>query len=504
MNPTKPALLAPFLALLSAAPVLALATGTPPAAASSAETAAFVSTAASDAMSRPAPDLDEELKMADRDYEAGLQDFESTQIAQGRAEMARAFGVIVSNLSDPGLTDSMHSEFGAMLYKIRNWNELRQAGDAAPDLDVSPEALNLSSGTDVVKMQPIPLDPTNPIVQRFIQIYTQRRPRSVEEALSRSGLYRGMILKALKKKGLPPELLYLVMTESEFKYDALSRSGAAGLWQFMPGTARKYGLKVTYWNDERYEPEKETQAAVDYLYNLYQWFGDWDLALAAYNRGEGGLGQDLQASRSLSFNALSSRDALPEQTHFYVPKFEACVLIGEHPEKYGLHPHYQTPDSYDAVKLPRALDLGIAARCAGTTLDELRRLNPELREWCTPKDAPNFELKIPRGTKDVFLAALDQVKDWNPGPTLLRYRVRPGDFLGRIARLHHTTVRSIIETNKIRRPRLIRPGMVLLIRPGREHHYFRDAVRSGRRRRARRDSRRRLHQRKRVRTQVDP
>jgi len=500
VNPMKSALMVPFLTLLSAAPAFALAQSAPPEVSASSQSAAAVSTAAPDAMNQPAPDLDEELKMADQDYEAGLQDFESTQVAQGRVEMARAFGIIVSNFSDPGLTDSMHSEFGAMLYKIRNWSELRQAGDAAPDLDVSPEALNLSSATDVVKMQPIPLDPTNPIVQRFIQIYTQRRPRSVEEALSRSGLYRDMILKALKKKGLPPQLLYLVMTESEFKYDALSRSGAAGIWQFMPGTARKYGLKVTYWDDERYEPEKETQAAVDYLYSLYQWFGDWDLALAAYNRGEGGLGQDLLASRSLSFNALSNRDALPEQTHFYVPKFEACVLIGEHPEKYGLHPHYATPDAYDTVKLPRALDLGIAARCAGTTVDEIHRLNPELRAWCTPKDDPNFELKIPQGTKNVFLAALAQVKDWNPGPTLVRYRVRPGDFLGRIARLNHTTVRSIIETNKIRHPRLIRPGMVLLIRPGREHHYFRDAVRNGRRHRARRHSRRRT----RARTQVDP
>ncbi|MDE1976643.1 MAG: transglycosylase SLT domain-containing protein, partial [Elusimicrobia bacterium] len=383
-------------------------------------------------------------------------------------------------------------------YKIHNWDELGQAGDAAPDLDVSPEALVVSTAT-AVKMQPIPLDPSNPIVQRFIQIYTQRRPRSVEEALSRSGLYRDMILKALKKKGLPPQLLYLVMTESEFKYDALSRSGAAGLWQFMPGTARKYGLKVTYWNDERYLPEKETQAAVNYLYDLYQWFGDWDLALAAYNRGAGGLGQDMLASRSLSFSTLSSRDALPMQTHFYVPKFEACVLIGENPAKYGLHPHYETPEAYDTAVLPRALDLDIAARCAGTTMAVIRRLNPELRAWCTPKDAPNFALRIPWGTKDAFEAALAKVKDWNPGPTLIRYRVRPGDFLGRIARLHHTTVRSIIETNKIRHPRLIRPGMVLLIRPGRERRSPRESDR-----RFRRGRRPHRHARRRRRTQDDP
>ncbi|MDE1977030.1 MAG: transglycosylase SLT domain-containing protein, partial [Elusimicrobia bacterium] len=261
MNPkTSPPLLPVFI-LLCAAPVSALTQSALPAASSSTASAASVSTAAPAGLAQSAPDLDEELKLADEDYEAGLQDFKSSETAQGRVEMARAFGIVVSNLGDPDLGESLRSDFGAILYKIHNWNELGQAGDAAPDLDVSPEALAVSTGT-AVKMQPIPLDPSNPIVQRFIQIYTQRRPRSVEEALSRSGLYRDMILKALKKKGLPPQLLYLVMTESEFKYDALSRSGAAGLWQFMPGTARKYGLKVTYWNDERYLPEKETQAAV--------------------------------------------------------------------------------------------------------------------------------------------------------------------------------------------------------------------------------------------------
>ncbi len=467
----------------------------PPANSSAPAAAAVISISTQDLeLSAEMPNLDQELKEAEQDYEAGLQDFKSSQPARGRTEMARAFGLLVSNLDDPSLPDFLHSEFAGMIYKIRNWDELREAGDAAPDLEVSPEALGLGPSA-VVKMQPIPIDPSNPIVQKFIQIYTQRRPRSVEDALGRSGLYRGMILAALKKKGLPPELLYLVMTESEFKYDALSRSGAAGLWQFMPGTARKYGLKVSYWEDQRYLPEKETQAAVNYLYDLYQWFGDWDLALAAYNRGEGGLGQDMQFSRSVSFDALSNRDALPMQTHLYVPKFEACALIGENPEKYGLNPRYLTPEAYDTVVLSRALDLDIAARCAGTSVQAIRRLNPELRAWCTPKDEPNFTLRIPKGTRNSFTAALAKVKDWNPGPMLVRYRVRAGDFLGRIARLNHTTVRSILETNKIRHPRLIRPGMVLLIKPGHpgssSHRRRRYKRRIRRRHRARKALRRR-------------
>jgi membrane-bound lytic murein transglycosylase D len=219
--------------------------------------------------------------------------------------------------------------------------------------------------------------------------------------------------------------------------------------------------------DERLEPEKATRAAARYLADLCRWVGDWDFALAAYTRGEGGLGRDLQFSRSIDFSSLAGRDALPTETHFYVPKFEACALIGEEPEKYGLHPRYEAPQAYETVPLPRDLDLGVAARCAGATEAVLRALNPELRAWCTPKDRPGFLLRIPKGTKDAFVAALAKVQDWNPGPTLVRYRVRRGDSLGRIAKLHHTTVRGILATNKLHNARLIRPGMILLIKPGR-------------------------------------
>ena len=276
-----------------------------------------------------------------------------------------------------------------------------------------------------------------------------------------------MILAELKKKGLPPELFYLVMVESEYKLDAVSPSGAAGLWQFMPGTARKYGLEVSYWVDERYDPVKSTRAAVQYLSDLYQWFGDWELALAAYNRGEGGIGRDLQFSRSTDFGSLAGRNALPQETHHYVPKFMACVMIGRNPGKYGLRPKYETPEAFDEVSLPRDLDLGVAAKCAGTTEGVLRRLNPELRSWCTPKDRPAFALRLPAGTKDAFSAELAKVTDWNPGPTMVRYRVKRGDSLGRIAKTYHTTVKAILETNKLRSARRITPGITLLIKPGR-------------------------------------
>jgi len=430
-----------------------------------------VSTAAADADEDESDDAQAVAALARTDalYKEALDDFHDGKFYVGRAAMKRAFDSLVDGIDDDNLPAALRPEFGAMLYKIRNWQSLEASTPTASGLDVSEDALRAaaSASTTTIKMRDVRVDADNPITQKFLAIYTKQRPATVEEALARSGRYRDMILSELHKKGLPADLFYLVMVESEYRVDAVSSSGAAGLWQFMPGTARKYGLEVSYWVDERFDPEKSTHAAVQYLSDLYQWFGDWELALAAYNRGEGGIGRDLQYSRSTDFDALAGRKVLPEETHHYVPKFMACVLIGKNPSKYGLHPKYESPEPYDEVKIPRDLDLGVAAKCAGTTDAVIKRLNPELRSWCTPKDRPDFTLRLPAGTKDAFAAALAQVADWNPGPALVRYRVRRGDSLGKIAKLNHTTVKSILETNKLKSSRLIHPGMTLLIKPGR-------------------------------------
>lgn len=415
----------------------------------------------------PAPD--ESLQRAQRLYDQGLKEFRAGRPESGRASLAEAFSLLLSELDEETLPESLRDDFAGMLDKTRHWDEIQEGGEAAPDLAVSAEALEAvaSTSTVSVKMRGISADADNPLVARFVDVYTRRRPGSMEEALARSGRYRGMILAALREKGLPPQLFHLVMTESEFKHDAVSRSRAAGLWQFMPETARRYGLEVSYWVDERYAPEKATGAAVRYLHDLYQWFGDWDLALAAYNRGEGGLGRDMRSSRSPDFSSLAGRGSLPAETHYYVPKFKACVLIGENPERYGLRPRYEAPEPYDVVTLPRALDLEIAARCAQAKPEAIRRLNPQLRAWCTPKNRPDFALRVPQGSKEAVQACLAQVKDWSPGPALVRYRVMAGDSLGRIARRHRTTVKALLGANTVRNPRLIRPGMLLLIPPGR-------------------------------------
>ena len=415
-----------------------------------------------------------QLKRAERSYGEALADFRSEREEEARANLRKAFLELADSLTDESLAEDARADFLTIVEKVRAFD-----GSAVPeeepatDLDADPATLASVSPSTFPPLghndkHTIPIDESNETVQRYIALYTgkETRRRAIEEALGRAERYRPMMTAALRKAGLPEELFWLVMTESEFKMKAVSGAGAAGLWQFMPATGRNYGLEVSYWVDERFNPEKATGAALRYLKDLKEWFGDWHLALAAYNRGENGVGRDLQWTRSTDFTQLSGRGALPNETQAYVPKFMACVLIGEHPERYGLKPVKDADEPFDTVRVDRDLDLSVAAKCAGTTDEVMRRLNPELRAWCTPKGR-SYPLKIPAGSREAFLAALAQVKDWNPGPQVVVHRVQKGEYLGKIAKKYRTTVRSILNHNpQVKNARSIRPGMTLKIPPG--------------------------------------
>lgn len=413
----------------------------------------------------------EQLKEAEDLYTQGIEKFREGRIRNGRALIKRAFAILTSSLEEDQLPIELQQDFLSMIEKVRTWEAGETTTEYPSDLqvsddllkDIQPESIQRESRN---QKHAIHIDPDNELTKKFIRLYTKKRPDSVRAALERSGRYRPLIETALKKAGLPQELFYLVMTESEYKLNAVSRSGAAGLWQFMPFTARQYGMEVSYWIDERFDPVKATDAAVRHLKDLHNWFGDWHLALAAYNRGINGIGRDLNFSRAADFNGLSDRKVLPQETNNYIPKYMACVLIGEDPKAYGIHPTYEEPEPYDIVTLDRDLDLGIAAQCADTTKHVIQRLNPHIRAWCTPKNRKGFKLRIPKGTSDAFWEKLNAVKNWNPGPELVRYKIRRGDFLGKIARRYRTTVKSIMRENKIKNPRRIHPGTVLKILPG--------------------------------------
>lgn len=349
--------------------------------------------------------------------------------------------------------------------------ELLPGTDARPDLhetqirSARPTVLVPRISTHAYS---IPIDADDPRVKQYVALYSGPLRERTQAAFDRMGRYLDMVTRAIEEEKMPRELIYLPVVESEYQPFAVSRAGAEGMWQFMSGTAKYAGLKVNYWVDERRDPEKSTRAALRTLKSLYDWFDDWHLALAAYNRGIYGIQRDLEFTRSPDFAQLAKRQGIPLETEQYVPKLMALVMIGDNAEAYGLRPPKSNRfPSPDAVVLERPLDLKVAAACAGVTESVIRELNPSLRLWVTPANEPKFTLRIPAGSRDRFLAELAKVKEWNPSPGFVRYTVQKGDILGRIATRYRTTAGAIQRENKLPNSNRLRPGQTLVIRPGR-------------------------------------
>jgi len=392
-------------------------------------------------------------------FQQGAEFEKAGDLPQARKKYTRALTLFLKHGDDAEVLDWGSEMAGAFLAPLPE--------STVPPVSSSAPVTEISSSS-VPHTYAIPLNPQDPLVQKYLSLYTGPLRARFQATLDRMETWRPFITQCLQEEGLPEELLYLPIVESEYQPNAVSRAGATGLWQFMAPTARYAGLKVNYWVDERRDPEKSTRAALRTLKTLYDWFDDWHLALAAYNRGLYGVQRDLQFTRATNFSSLSQRQGLPEETELYVPKWMACVIIGQNLETYGFRrPSPSVRTGPDRVSLEKPLDLKIAAACAGTTEDEIRRLNPSINLWVTPKEPGSFVLNIPSGSQEVFEKRLAEVKDWTPSPGIVRYRVKKGDVLGRIAQKYHTTATALQKENKISHPSRLRPGQVLVIRPGR-------------------------------------
>ncbi|HUT03152.1 MAG TPA: LysM peptidoglycan-binding domain-containing protein [bacterium] len=301
----------------------------------------------------------------------------------------------------------------------------------------------------------------NNSVRHFIEEYQTASRAFIERTLRRSGRYMPMIKQELHKAGLPEDLAYLVIVESGFSPYATSYARARGLWQFMPSTGRRYGLKMNYWVDERCDPEKSTRAAIGYLKDLYDEFASWKLVLASYNGGEGAVRQAIEQCGTSDFWDVMSSARIHPQTREYVPRFMAATIIAKYPEKFGFYVDYEDPVEYDEITIQGWLGLKKAAECAGTTYKTLRALNPELRRWCTPPIYSRYNLKIPKGRKDKFLAAYRKLPT-QAHSRILTHRIRSGETLSSIARRYGSSVRAIKQANGMRTSR-IRAGRKLLV-----------------------------------------
>jgi membrane-bound lytic murein transglycosylase D len=298
----------------------------------------------------------------------------------------------------------------------------------------------------------IPISINEPVL-KSLDFWLNRGRKPFINGLQRSGQYREIIEKVFREESIPLDLMYLAQVESLFKPQALSKAQAKGIWQFVKGTAIRYGLKVTRDIDERSDPEKSTRAAARYLNDLFEIFKDWNLVLAAYNWGEGKVISLIDKTGLSDFwQLVDLKRKLPEETKNHVPMIQASVILARNPEKYGLPTKLDPPLKYSEVSVSKPIDLRAAAKVLSTSIDELIKLNPSLKGLTTPANYPNFQLKVPIDSDpgiNARLAALPQAKI-NLSPIYgNRHKVRAGETIAGIAARYRVSVVELEKANKL-------------------------------------------------------
>lgn len=311
-------------------------------------------------------------------------------------------------------------------------------------------------------------------VDKNVNAFTEVFRKPFAKWLSRSRKYIGMMKDILAQHNVPQDMIFLSMIESGFSPYAYSPAKAAGPWQFVDATARRYGLKIDKWVDERRDPEKSTRAAASYLGDLYKMFGSWGLAMAAYNAGEGAVKRALERVKGKDYWDLYSTNRITEETKNYVPKIIAAKFISMDPEAHGFNNiQYEKKTPYDQVVLWSPVDLDVAARCAGTDVQTIRKLNPELRRWCTPPNVKSYILKIPQGALVTFLDNLSKLPPAERVSPQRVYAARRGDTLRKIAARFSLPVQLIADLNGLGRiGSRLRPGTLITLPPAGKYEFL--------------------------------
>ena len=410
-------------------------------------------------------------------FASGEQNFKAGRLGAARKDFDDAVDWMLESGYDPESDPALSALFHHVVDTVYAYElQAFRGGEGAT------EAAAVPAPIDEVAAVAVPADPrvkeraeeaaknvshdlpltVNDEVLMFLNFFQTPKGRDiVENGLRRSGKYRDMISRVLREEGLPQDLIYLAQAESAFQPLALSRAGARGIWQFVAYRGQQYGLRHNWWIDERQDPEKATRAAAQHLRDLYGLFGDWYLAMAAYNCGPGNVQKGIERTGYADFWELYKRNVLPRETKNYVPIIIALTLIAKDAAHYSIQADPEAPVPTDAVKPGRPIDLRLVAETIDVDVETLRSLNPSLLRMATPDD-PSFELRLPQGTGETFTAGIaaippDKWISWR------RHRVEPGETLASIAKKYRVTPAAIAEANNIERTAVLEPGTKLTI-----------------------------------------
>ena len=313
---------------------------------------------------------------------------------------------------------------------------------------------------DVEAVKSIPL-PDHRSIRSAVSLFSNEMHGDIQTYLTRSAKYRPLIEKTLAELQLPKGIGYLPVIESGYSPTMTSRSGAHGIWQFMPDTAREYGLRVDWWVDERADPVLSTRAAAQYIKDLYREFNDWSLTLAAYNCGPGRVRRALAETGATTFWELMEQGAVPKETRGYVPTFFATLVIAGDPASYGFRLGAPEPTDAKEVEIEGPVSLRHLAGVVNADESVLRGLNPEYRRGILPPGRST--VRVPSKLAELVHARAATMKNDDENVAVCSFTMREGDSLKRLARAIGTDVDTILAMNQLSSSKKVREGATLYL-----------------------------------------
>ncbi|HEX4021463.1 MAG TPA: transglycosylase SLT domain-containing protein [Acidobacteriaceae bacterium] len=411
-------------------------------------------------------------------YASGVQHYKAGEFQEARSEFDRAVDIYLTSGRDLKADARLNDAFEKLVDNINSLEmDALQQGSGFAEQEAAP--------VDVANDITFPVDPNlkaralselkttqsdlplvvNDYVASYINYFSNstKGHNTIVHSLERAGHYHAMIAKVLAEEGVPQDLIYQAVAETGFQPRAVNRrSGAGGMWQFMPSTASLYGLERNGWVDERFDPVKSTHAYARYIKALHNQFGDWYLAMAAYDWGAGYVQKAVQRTGYADFWELYRRNVLPQETKNYVPIILAATIMAKNPTQYGLTDLAPDPALMaDSVPVKTSIDLRLVADLVGSTPEEIASLNPSLLRMRTPPDM-TFDLKLPVGTKNLFeqrvaLIPEDHRDSWR------YYIVASGDSLDTVAQRYHVKAAEIASLNELHSGDALDAGTGLVI-----------------------------------------